>query len=192
MAATSACTVPDLDEIRVRAAAATRGPWRWAGNMDHSEPRLIAPGRDVLGHFPRERDMQDREARARIGYAIECEQVSDGHGGWRPITEDEAAENVRESWLLDEYDEVRKDDRMGFVNDHLFYDEARSLAVYEVCPTATDREDPRVYRADIVSLRHPDAEFIAHARADVDALLAEVDRLGALLVSTDVPAVGDV
>jgi hypothetical protein len=51
--------------------------------------------------------------------------------------------------------------------------------VYEVCRVATGRDDPRVYRADIVDVRHPDAEFIAHARADVDALLAEVERLRA-------------
>ena len=30
----------------------------------------------------------------------------------------------------------------------------------------------RVYRADITGIRHPDAEFIAHAREDVRVLLA--------------------
>jgi hypothetical protein len=38
-----------------------------------------------------------------------------------------------------------------------------------------EREVP--YREDIVGVRHPDAEFIAHAREDVPALIAEVERL---------------
>lgn len=50
-------------------------------------------------------------------------------------------------------------------------------ARYEVAPDATSRDDERVYRADITGIRNPDAEFIAHARQDIDDLLAEVDRL---------------
>ena len=33
------------------------------------------------------------------------------------------------------------------------------------------------YRDDVVALRNADAEFIAHSRADVEALIAEVERL---------------
>lgn len=54
---------------------------------------------------------------------------------------------------------------------------ADEFPIFEVALTALGRLDPRVYRADIVGIRHPDAEFIAHARQDVDDLLAEVDRL---------------
>lgn len=54
---------------------------------------------------------------------------------------------------------------------------ASELPVFEVAPAATERSDPRVYRADMVGVRHPDAEFIARSRRDVPALLAEVDRL---------------
>jgi hypothetical protein len=53
--------------------------------------------------------------------------------------------------------------------------------VYEVAPTATSRDDPRVYRADISGLRNADAEFIAASRQDVTDLLAEVRRLRALV-----------
>jgi hypothetical protein len=56
---------------------------------------------------------------------------------------------------------------------------ADSLVTYEVAPEATSRKDPRVYRADIAGIRHPDAEFIAASRADVDWLVAEVERLRA-------------
>jgi hypothetical protein len=51
--------------------------------------------------------------------------------------------------------------------------------VYEVDRNATDRKASTVYRGDIVGIRNPDAEFIAHARQDVTDLLAEVERLRA-------------
>lgn len=54
---------------------------------------------------------------------------------------------------------------------------ASDLAVYEVAPDATSRDDKRVYRADIAGIRHPDAEFIAHAREDIRVLLAGYDVL---------------
>lgn len=54
---------------------------------------------------------------------------------------------------------------------------ADEFPIYEVCPTATSRKDRRVYRADIAGVRHPDAEFIAHSRADVEWLITEVERL---------------
>lgn len=55
--------------------------------------------------------------------------------------------------------------------------DADQFAVYQVCPEAASRADPRVYRGDIIDLRHPDAEFIAHARQDIDDLLAYIDAL---------------
>lgn len=55
---------------------------------------------------------------------------------------------------------------------------ARDLPIYEVAPEATSRADRGVYRADLAGIRHPDAEFIAHAREDIRVLLAEIDRLG--------------
>lgn len=75
--------------------------------------------------------------------------------------------------------------RPKFVTDGFYVNDVNSLAVYEVAPAATSRQDPRVYRADIIGLRHPDAEFIANSRADVDFLLAEVDRLRAALAESE-------
>lgn len=57
--------------------------------------------------------------------------------------------------------------------------DANERARYEVCPTATERSDYRVYRADLAGIRNADAEFIAHSRQDVAELLGEVDRLTA-------------
>lgn len=61
--------------------------------------------------------------------------------------------------------------------DDLWMADADAMPVFEVCRDATERSDERVYRGDVVGIRHPDAEFIAHSRADVEWLLAEVDRL---------------
>lgn len=48
---------------------------------------------------------------------------------------------------------------------------ASDVPVFEVCRDATSADDPRVYRQDIIGIRHPDAAFIAAARRDVPALL---------------------
>ena len=54
---------------------------------------------------------------------------------------------------------------------------ASDRAIYEVAPTAASRKDPRVYRGDIVGIKHPDAEFIAASRTDLPALLAAVEAV---------------
>jgi hypothetical protein len=46
--------------------------------------------------------------------------------------------------------------------------------IYEVAPEAQDRDDPRVYRGDVIGIRNPDAAFIAHARQDIAFLLSLV------------------
>lgn len=63
-----------------------------------------------------------------------------------------------------------------FINERSCMDKASDdpMPVYQVCPTCTDRKDQRVYRGDIVGLRHPDAEFIAAAPQDVQDLLAHI------------------
>jgi hypothetical protein len=84
-----------------------------------------------------------------------------------------------------------KDGAFGGESQHVSTAEA---AVYEVAPTATDRKDRRVYRADLVGIRNADAAFIANSRADIDALLAEVDRLQGLLAEGQgaFPVIGEV
>lgn len=74
--------------------------------------------------------------------------------------------------------------RPRFAEDLMMVD-ADKRAVYEVAKAATSRLDPRVYRADISSIDHPDAVFIAHARADIPALLAEVGSLRAKLAAVE-------
>jgi hypothetical protein len=168
----------DLDAIRARASAATKGPWRWAGNVDHDDPRLIGRGGDIFGHIPRERQRTDRAAEVYANYLRELSVSDVLTGGWRSFTEEEIEEHVETDWLTDQWGEPMKDERMAFYGEPgPFYHDARELAIFAVCPEATDRSDPRVYRADITGLRNPNAVFIAAARQDIEDLLAEVDRL---------------
>lgn len=161
---------PDpVEAIRVRAAAASPGPWFWRGNVDHGDPYLACrvPGlgtSNVMSLTPRERTAEDRPF---AQYLEELEARRE-------------VEDALDDYLTDPYGEPIRDDRLSFNVDGIMR-YARDMPVYEVCPDATERTDRRVYRADVVGVRHPDAEFIAAARADVDTLLAEVDRLRAKL-----------
>lgn len=53
----------------------------------------------------------------------------------------------------------------------------KDLPIFQVAPDATSIDDPRVYRGTMIGIRHPDAEFIAHSRQDIDDLLAYIDEL---------------
>ena len=57
---------------------------------------------------------------------------------------------------------------------------ASEVPIFEVCRSATSRDDQRVYRGDLVGFRNADAEFIASARQDVDDLLARIDAVEAI------------
>lgn len=67
---------------------------------------------------------------------------------------------------------------------------ASDRAIYEVAPTATSRKDPRVYRGDIVGIKHPDAEFIAAARTTVPALVNALEAVLKLHVRAECPTCG--
>ncbi|MDN4174700.1 hypothetical protein QWY28_17195 [Nocardioides sp. SOB77] len=59
---------------------------------------------------------------------------------------------------------------------------ADEIPVFEVCPTATDRRDPRVYRGDIVGFRSPVADYLA--AVDAETVLALLDRIDELEART--------
>lgn len=174
--------------IRQREAAASPGPWMWRGNVDYDDPSLCRPGDghgrvEVLRHYRRERTAEDKGAKDYDEFLRDSRVRDDATGEWRPFTDEERAEQVRQDWLEDPWEGTQHDTRMAFVDQKLHWAvDARELAIYEVCPEATKRDDPRVYRADIVGVRHPDADFIAHSRQDVTDLLAAVDRVAALHV----------
>ena len=177
-------------EIRAREQAATPGPWRWRGNTDTSDPYLTSAGwvvtgghhhhaGDVLGHVPHE------ITRAEAGQVISRGDVPVPRVAAEPAATyqaryeaaaDRAYEAALTEYMTDQYGQPRTEPRLAFCSDWL-YTEARSLAVYEVCPEAQGRDDPRVYRADITGIRHPDAEFIARARDDLARLLDAAERV---------------
>lgn len=66
--------------------------------------------------------------------------------------------------------------------------EAAALVMFEVGNQAVRgakqaKQDDSVYRRDVRGIDHPDADLIAHAPADIDTLLAEVERLRAALLA---------
>lgn len=152
----------DIEKIRARAAAATPGPWRWFGNIKSGGPYLASRrwGQQYVMGFQR---LGMSGAQPTFAYR---EGPDKSHGTRHLRWEDDGAP---------------RDVRIG---------SGKELAIYEVAPDATSPDDPRVYRHDVVGFRSPDAEFIAHSRADVDALLAEVDRLTGLLARHGVDPTG--
>lgn len=78
--------------------------------------------------------------------------------------------------------------RKSIVADSVFR-KASDVPVYEVAPHARSKSNPAVYREDLVGIRNADATFIAHSREDVEWLVAEVDRLTALLAEGSVVVV---
>jgi len=74
-------------------------------------------------------------------------------------------------------------DKRSWIQRDITFESATNLAIFEVCPEATSADDPRVYRKDIIGFRSANATFIAHARQDVDDLLAHIDQLQAELDS---------
>lgn len=185
---------PDLGAIAARAAAATSGPWRWAGNVDTGDPYLASTTaglgrRSVLWHVPFERTSDDSEAHQLREYLRDTKVFTgDKEHPYRSYTKAEIEEQVCELYVNDPWGQPRTDQHLVFTHPeaHVAID-ARTLAVFEVCPDATERNDQRVYRGDLVGIRNPDADFIAHARQDVDDLLAEVARLRALLGAAAAP-----
>lgn len=164
-------TPDDLQAARDLVAAATPGPWHWAGNIDNGEPYLATwiPGAgrcQVLSIGGEERKESDPGAESLRSYLRECDY-------------DEAAiEAEVHTWMHDSYGSPVREPRLQFVTD-LMCVNAREHVVYEVAPEATSRDDKAVYRADIVDIRHPDARLIAAAPDLITRLLDHVDALAA-------------
>lgn len=187
----------DLAAIRARAAAAIGGPWKWRGNTDTGDVRLVGHilvddtrnpgwqrpyGLDVFGTIREERTVDDPGAKEYAEYLRDVRILDRVTREYRPYTADEIAQGVLDDWVNEKFsDEPRTDNYIAFVNatSH-FYEAARDLAIYEVAraqglPDDTPRDHPKVYRADLIGIRNANAEFIEHSRQDVDDLLAIID-----------------
>ena len=176
-------------QIRDREQAATPGPWCWRGNIDSGDPRLTSTGlvtgtsgrahrgADVLGHIPHEITRDEARRWVSPDYLPEpkVDQLPlDTYDDRYDAAVQAQVEAEVDRKVTDKYGEPEKEWRLAFCTDWL-YTEARDLAVFEVAPDAVSRADPRVYRADITGIRHPDAEFIARSRQDVAQLLDAVE-----------------
>jgi len=169
-----------LDEIDARANAATGGPWHWAGNTDTGEPYLATwiPGAGrcqvlAIGY----------DERSTTSAAADAMRSSAEEFGYDP-------DDTVERWATDGFGAPYKEPRLWLYTD-LMAVNARDLAVYEVAPEATTREDSNVYRADVTGIRHPDATFIAAARTDVPALVAALRAVLAVCDEIEPNTFGD-
>lgn len=121
-------------------------------------------------------DEQLAEIRAR------AEAATPGPWGWRGNTEvRDLRLSALHSGLLTVMDFTRwgmQRARPRFALEGVMHD-GDELVTYEVHRLGWTRAEEKPYRADVDGIAHPDAEFIARARMDVPALLAEVERLRA-------------
>jgi hypothetical protein len=158
----------DIEAIKARAEAATRGPWGWRGQDDGSiELRALhSGGLRIISTA--------RAAPCMVELQSEDEYTP---GDW-VLTADACdgckaeAAKTQDPWLNYRCSKPVNLDTIWLRGEH-FIEPSNKWAVRE-----------RPYRNDVERVDHPDAEFVAHAREDIPALIAEVERLRALLAVT--------
>lgn len=162
----------DLDVIQERCEATPAGPWWWGGNVDHRGDvglRAHKPGAGVIDIM---RTCQ--------------EDVSEDSAGSEWDADSELADYLDREDYIQRRMENPKDYLAFLADEDLFVEHGRDLAIFEVArnqglPDDTPRDHPKVYRGDVVGVRSKIADFIAHSREDVPALVAEVKSLTAQL-----------
>lgn len=135
--------------------------------------------------------MNDRieEIRARAAAAMPGPWI------WKGNTEVQQIELISRAeglWTVMSFERWgMRDAQPFFLGDDKFLHSVKDFVVYQVCPDCESKDDPRVYRQDFFEINHPDAQFIAHARQDVETLLAEIDRLNTGIteqIASELPA----
>lgn len=176
-------------DIAARAAAVPAGVYRWRGNLDFGDIYLEAPaggnrGLSTTVMSTVRCDVTAGDARRR---AAECFDF-DGFR-FRDQDDDESDEDYDAAYdaastlrlqeltreaMLDQHGERRTVQQLAFWDEQAaIMRPVRDVPVFAVAPGVRDREDPAVYRADLAGIDNPVAVFLAHAKADVDALLAD-------------------
>jgi hypothetical protein len=155
----------ELAKLRAIADAAAPGPWHWSGNIDFEDPSLCRWGNygleEVVSSVTVDRTPDDPRIQ-------NLEDVFDDQAD---------IDQARQEFLEDENGDPRTDRHLSFTVGGI-KTSARAMPVFEVCPSATDRTDPRVYRANVTGIRHPDAVFIA--AADPSTVLQLLGAVAAL------------
>ncbi len=150
-----------LAEADAHDAAAFPGPWWWGGNTDyHGDVALHGPSigygvMDVMRPTPE--ILTDEQLRAEYR------------------ADPDLADYMSEGEYVDDRERQARSYLAFLRPDTTFVEPGRDVAIYEVArrqglPDDTPRTHPKVYRADVVGIRNPNAEFIAWARTAVPAL----------------------
>lgn len=162
-----------LEEIRERMNATPSGPWWWGGHVDGFSDvslRALDPQFgvvDVLRNTPEDIDEEIAEAE------------------WNNT-------DARDYMGKEEYILWRTQNPKNYlaamVPKDMFVEILKEKAVFEVArnrnlPDDTPRSHPKIYRDDVVDVRNPQAQFIAHSRADIEFLLGEIERLQKIIDS---------
>ena len=148
-------TPEQLAEIEAREQAATPGEWAWFGNTDTQQIYLATK------RYGRMYVMGFRRWGLQSAQPTFCIDRT-----WKPNPQS-SDDFGYDGWIASAHELASR------------------IVRYEVAPNAVSRDDSRVYRADLIGIKNPDAEFIAHSRKDVADLLAEVKRLQAELEDRD-------
>ncbi len=148
----------DLTGARARLAAATPGPWRWAGYTNGRKPdvrleTVLGCGQVVMG-FERWGFFS-----AQPSFAVYRSE------GWPGVAPEPGWGNLHTLHELAEAERKAYPPTLAAVGP-----------TYDVRPEGPERF---YYRYDFHGIRHPDASFIEHAWADLSDALAEVDRVEA-------------
>lgn len=153
-----------VSAIQTHLDKTTPGPWRWSGNTDYGDVGIVAKGRFGATSVLRMLNVDRTEGDSRIANLDECFDSA------------EEIEEAKHDFLFDDSGLHRTDPFIAFaVEDRLV--PAKDIVIYEVCREATSATDRRVYRRDIVGIRHPDAEFMVASPTYVRELLDIVGRL---------------
>lgn len=179
--------------IRARVAAATPGPWRWAGHLspDHFDlPELRAGGQRVMAF------VTNQQIRTVYADTFEAADIPLSDALQEDITFD-AAQDRPAGVLIDETGQPDPDGRflayldrgpqMSFTTPQVPWAVTavgkNGVPVRWDCfnGQTADQAGRQPYRHDIRGIDNPDAELIANARADLDTLLAHVEEARVLL-----------
>lgn len=165
-------TAEQLAAIEARAAAATAGPWGWRGHMSGSiELRALHSGGPRIITTLADRpciDYHDGTYFLRVQ-----DDFPDGDGPCKTCT----AAYKSGDFLSGDRIECERSDTWSTV--HVWNPDGFCEPINRHAKAEVLQWSDHVYRDDVKDTTHPDAEFIAHAREDVPALLAEVERLRA-------------
>ena len=199
-----------LQEIQERAEAALPGPWQWFGNTATNQVFLgtAHSGRKIIlspevRQYEMVFDHLDSEAETLTEARLRAAELEDFDQRQQllefldePMDPEEGPRDIAINNQVYSRYWARVPDLM--LHEDGLMRSYRTLAKYEVLngrskaeaglPEDAGRSNSPLYREDLVGFDNPEAEFLAHARQDVEFLLSEVERLRSEANQTQVEA----